>query len=394
MSVRRLPLEYLIVLYLMSFLATCPSRAQDTLPNPGFEQWSAGAPSGWTTDNIPGGVTPVTQSFIRHSGISAVLGECVPFARNVRPPQISAGVHVASNDAAVTGWYRFLPLQGDMFRVSVSMFSGTFLVGTGSFASAAVESTYLQFSVPITYVPGPGPADSCFVMAQIDGPVLNSQVHNGSQVWLDDFAFESPLPIQLSGFSVTLVGGAVQVNWKTASEVNVYGFKVQRSLQVSSGFEDISPLIPGHGSSSTGFAYSFTDGTAPSGRAYYRLEQMDLDGSVHDSDPLTFGSLSGVSEAGIAGDGFLLRQNYPNPFNPTTAISYQLAADSRVSLEVFDVLGRKIASLAEGTQGSGLHTVQFDAGGISSGVYLYRLTARPLSGSREYSSTKRLTVVR
>ncbi len=71
--------------------------------------------------------------------------------------------------------------------------------------------------------------------------------------------------------------------------------------------------------------------------------------------------------------GFALEQNYPNPFNPTTAISYRLSAVSHVVLKVYDALGRKVATLADGTETAGTHSVEFDGTGLASGVYLFSL---------------------
>jgi hypothetical protein len=79
---------------------------------------------------------------------------------------------------------------------------------------------------------------------------------------------------------------------------------------------------------------------------------------------------------GNAPTEFALRQNYPNPFNPTTAISYQLLADSFVNLRVHDMLGREVAVLVNAERGAGAHNVVWDATSRPSGVYLYRLTAR------------------
>ncbi len=73
--------------------------------------------------------------------------------------------------------------------------------------------------------------------------------------------------------------------------------------------------------------------------------------------------------------GFSLDQNYPNPFNPETAISYQLAANSLVTLRVYDFLGRSVATLVNGRQQAGTHTVRFNAGRLASGVYFCRLEA-------------------
>jgi hypothetical protein len=72
---------------------------------------------------------------------------------------------------------------------------------------------------------------------------------------------------------------------------------------------------------------------------------------------------------------FSLEQNYPNPFNPTTVISYQLPVVSSVRIVIYDLLGREVAVLVNERKAAGSYEVQFDASGLSSGVYLYRLTA-------------------
>jgi PKD repeat protein len=85
---------------------------------------------------------------------------------------------------------------------------------------------------------------------------------------------------------------------------------------------------------------------------------------------------------------FALKQNYPNPFNPSTSIQYSIAESSPVTLEVFNMLGQKVAQLVNTTQVAGNYSVQFDAAGLSSGVYLYQLRA----GS--YLETRKMMLIK
>ncbi len=85
----------------------------------------------------------------------------------------------------------------------------------------------------------------------------------------------------------------------------------------------------------------------------------------------------------VAPRSFTLLQNYPNPFNPTTAISYQLSAGSEVSLKVYDILGRLVVTLVQGRQSAGTYRVTFNAKGLTSGVYFYRLEAGDRSLTRK-----------
>jgi hypothetical protein len=91
---------------------------------------------------------------------------------------------------------------------------------------------------------------------------------------------------------------------------------------------------------------------------------------------------------------YALNQNYPNPFNPTTTIEYQLPTASRVSLKVFDVLGREVATLVDEVQASGFKSAEFSATRIASGVYFYRMEARALDGSPLFRGLRKLMVVK
>ena len=87
-------------------------------------------------------------------------------------------------------------------------------------------------------------------------------------------------------------------------------------------------------------------------------------------------------------DRMTLLQNYPNPFNPSTEISYSLSATGHVTLKIYDVLGREVATLVNEKQGAGAHTVRFDGSRLSSGVYFYRLNAGDFVATKKLVLTK------
>ena len=91
---------------------------------------------------------------------------------------------------------------------------------------------------------------------------------------------------------------------------------------------------------------------------------------------------------------FALDQNYPNPFNPTTTIRYELADDALVTLKVYDVIGREVATLVGNEQQrAGVHNARFDGSSLSSGVYYYRWTAQTAT-AKEFTETQKLMLVK
>ncbi len=239
-----------------------------------------------------------------------------------------------------------------------------------------------------------------------------SSTGNVANIFLDDIVYtngiaETRLPVSLASlFACAVDANTVTLSWRTLSEVANYGFEVEKSTDGI--FFAVIPgsFIPGHGTTNTPFDYAFTDHQAEPGVRFYRLRQLDLDGTVHISDPVRVEVLTGTPEA--ASGGFMLGQNYPNPFNPSTTIGYSLPAAGngheatgnrheatgtwRVRVGVYDILGREVAVLVNGTISPGTHAVSFNASGLAGGVYFYRLTTMSVNGGAAHSDVKRMVL--
>ncbi|MCI0707265.1 MAG: T9SS type A sorting domain-containing protein [Ignavibacteriae bacterium] len=103
----------------------------------------------------------------------------------------------------------------------------------------------------------------------------------------------------------------------------------------------------------------------------------------------SYSIVTGIEEiSNTAPTSYMLEQNYPNPFNPSTVITYSLLKSGNVSLKVYDILGREVATLVDGHQNAGSYRVQFDASGLSTGMYLYRISAGDFHEVRKMTLTK------
>ncbi len=177
------------------------------------------------------------------------------------------------------------------------------------------------------------------------------------------------LPVELTSLTAEATSANVTLAWQTATEVNNYGFEVERrrvsSEQSAASSWSKVGFVDGAGTSNAPKEYSFTDSRLSSGRYAYRLRQVDIDGAY---------KYSGSVEIDVAIPKiFALSQNFPNPFNPETVISYELPVMSSVKLAVYDILGREVAVLVNEEKPEGAYTIQWNASKISSGMYFYRL---------------------
>ena len=180
------------------------------------------------------------------------------------------------------------------------------------------------------------------------------------------------VPVELVSFTGSVNGNTVLLNWSTATETNNRGFDIERSSD-QNNFVNIG-FVKGNGTTTQKSVYSFNDNTIDFGKYYYRLKQIDFNGSF------TYSPVVNVDFSNLS---YKLSQNYPNPFNPTTSISYSIPEKSFVKLEIFNTLGQKVKTLVNGEKESGNYSINFSAENIPSGMYLYKLSTGKFSETKK-----------
>lgn len=208
----------------------------------------------------------------------------------------------------------------------------------------------------------------------------------GAKIDSTTYGFLHPLPVELASFTASVSGNNVSLNWMTATEINNSGYEVQRRVfspqsSVNKPEYEVVGFVDGKGTTTEINHYTFVDNSLSPGTYQYRIKQIDFDGTFK------YYSLAETIEIGMPNE-LELSQNYPNPFNPSTKISWQSPVSSHQILKVFDVLGREVATLVNGFKDAGYHEVEFNAAGLLSGVYFYRLQAG------DYVETKKMILIR
>lgn len=182
---------------------------------------------------------------------------------------------------------------------------------------------------------------------------------------------DEPLPVELYSFIANVHQRNISLKWTTLSEINSYGFEVERKLGVES-WEKIG-FVKASGNSSSPKDYILTDKELKVGIYNYRLKMIDNDGTFTYSNSIDV-------EIGLPKE-YTISQNYPNPFNPITRIAYQLPFDSKVTIELFGVTGEKVTTLITSELSAGYYTLDVDANkhNLASGVYICRMVAQDQS---------------
>ena len=183
-----------------------------------------------------------------------------------------------------------------------------------------------------------------------------------------------PLPVELAFFTATINGNNVELRWRTETEVNNYGFDIERSTD-KLNWEQLV-FIEGHGNSNSPKEYNYFDSEiGESGKYYYRLKQIDNDGTFEYSKLVT-------ANVGVP-DHYSLSQNYPNPFNPVTRIDFTLPETQKVVLKIYNMLGELVREIINKETDAGRYSIKFNSTGLASGVYIYRLETSAYVASRK-----------
>lgn len=186
------------------------------------------------------------------------------------------------------------------------------------------------------------------------------------------------IPVELTSFYALVSGNTVNLSWSTASETNNRGFDIQRKTGISDWIS--LGFVNGMGTTSKGQTYSFTDNNPIPGQIYYRIKQIDFDGTykIYNAQEINYSPLF----------SYKLQQNYPNPFNPQTIIKFSLAETQPVTLKVYDVLGSEVITLVNEVKEPGDYSISFDGSNLSSGIYIYKLNAGTFTSVKKMMLTK------
>ena len=246
---------------------------------------------------------------------------------------------------------------------------------------AALITTLLQSqpSSNITYEPGAlidigTGADVC-----ADAIIINGTYSGGGTIC------QGPLPVLLSSFTSSVSKNNVTLSWTTEAELNNSGFDVERNAVKNKSAWEKAGFVQGSGTVNEPRSYTYQDKKLNTGNYSYRLKQIDFNGNYEyfalESDVV-------ISPPNI----FSMSQNYPNPSNPKSKIDYQIPVDGKVTIKLYDVIGREALTIVNETKETGYYTAEFDGTNLASGVYFYRIVVE--GSSQKFSKTLKMILVK
>ncbi len=196
---------------------------------------------------------------------------------------------------------------------------------------------------------------------------------------------EGPLPVELTTFEAIAGDGQVTLHWRTESETDNDHFVLYKRVAGNEDFGTLAQIL-GQGTTSQPHDYEYIDNMVVNSVTYqYRISDVDINGveTLHN----IIVSATPTAETIIPTE-YALYQNYPNPFNASTTIRYDIKETGTVSLKVFDLLGREVATLVDEKQDANSYTITWDAIGLPSGIYFYQLK------SGDFNAFKKLILLK
>lgn len=275
----------------------------------------------------------------------------------------------AGEDSNQTGYKLEFYSEDPITGTNLSSFANGYVAGQIAFIANTINVSF----------------DSARTLARIKGTENGEwDFYNGFGKVQPGLVITNPLPVELTSFTAKLIGKSVLLSWQTSTEINNFGFDIERlnnNEWAKIGF------VNGNGNSNSTKNYSFIDDNIQSnGTVKYRLKQIDSDGQFEYSDVISI-SISPVE--------FELHQNYPNPFNPSTKISWQTSVSGWQTLKVYDILGNEIVTLVNEFREAGSYVENFDVSifnQIASGIYIYKIEIK--SNETLYTLTKKMTLMK
>ena len=238
----------------------------------------------------------------------------------------------------------------------------------------AVNTTTASYLDAVT----PGYAGTSNAYFRVGGNTIAAEYNENFNTNVNWQQVLTPLPVELTSFQASYNENLVTLTWQTATEINSYCFEVERSND-NTTWDKIGSVNAG-GNSNKVLNYEYFDNITTDGKYYYRLKQIDLDGS--------FKYTSVVEVNAVMPMLYSLSQNYPNPFNPTTKINYSIPVNAKVTLNIYSITGELVITLVDEDLTAGNYTIDFDASKLASGTYFYRIIAN------DFIQTKKMLLIK
>ncbi len=354
------------------FVATPPSNPTATVDNP--------PGSGVTSNYTLWGRTLLTVTW-GAGGSSYPSSLAVRYYSGVNPGGVLGGGYSNS-------YWQLTPtgsLTGTSYNISINF--GTHETYTISTPSANTRLANYNSSWEV-FLPGTGNWQSDLNYGS--EYVMSRGMINFSVFALTDGS--NPLPVELCAFTAAVNNRQADLTWETCSEVNNKGFEVERRSfnNVNKSYNNWEKItfINGNGSTNEHHVYGYSDLKLSTGKYQYRLKQVDFNGNFEYHNLNTPGDV--VIGTPKAADLF---QNYPNPSNPTSKVDFQIPFSAKVSLKVYDIAGKEVASLIDKDLEGGFYTAEFNGSNLASGVYFYRIIANSNDGN-SFTKTMKLILVK